>query len=289
MTKNVHIERHQLVEDFKRMGVEKGDVVLVRGALGKVGRLEKKGYGFIEALRDVVGKEGTIISLSFTHGARYILKPNPLDAFFPEKPSYAGALPNTMLKHPNAYRSSHPMCSFVAIGKYAEYLTAGHDENAFAYEPVRKVMALNGKCLLVGCVKESPGFTTTHVAESDLNLGRLLIFQGMCRIYYKKWSGETCLFTRTDLGFCSNSYYKFYSKYIENEILRTGFIGNAYSILGLANDTYQVEKQALKKNKNINICNDKYCFTCNAGRWDRVYRAPFYVIRRIYRKIFYVN
>ena len=275
---------NDLEEDFKEIGVKEGDTILVRASLGAVGRMESKANTFIDALLSAVGSEGTIVSLAFTN-SYFIRKANPEDAFNRNKKSYAGALPNAMLDYDNAFRSKHPTCSYVAIGKNAELITSGHDENSPAYEPVRKIIELNGKCLLVGCVDNSPGFTTTHLAEQDLGMLKLNIFPTLNTVYFKNDKDELVLFKRKDPGLCSNSFFKFYAHYVRNEILRTGYIGNAYSIIASAKEAYNIDVSVLSHDKKFNICGSKDCFVCNAGRWDRVHRAPAYILKRIIRKL----
>lgn len=275
--------KEDIIEDIIKLGVKGGDTILIRGNLGSIGRLQGGGQAFIDALLTVLGKEGTIVSLAFT-GASFIRKPKIEDAFDVNKPSYAGALPNRMLKHPNAKRSTHPMCSYVAIGKNAEFILEGHDETAPAYEPIRKIIQLKGKNILVGCVKDSPGFTTAHLAEYDLGMMKLAIFPQLRRTYYKKENGYK-VFSRRDPGLCSNSYYKFYSYYVASELLSTGYIGDAYSILVPSKEGYELEKGILKQNKKFNVCDSPDCFTCNVGRWDRLHKAPAYIMRYIYKKV----
>ncbi|HGF7535136.1 TPA: AAC(3) family N-acetyltransferase [Vibrio cholerae] len=274
-----------LISAFKELGIKKGDVLLIRAGLGSVGRIEGGASTFVEALIEAVGEEGTVFSLAFTSGAAFIKKPKVEEAFDIKKKSYAGALPNAMLKHPAAYRSKHPMCSYIAIGKHAEYLIQNHDHESGAYEPVRKVIELGGKCVLVGCVKDSPGFTTTHLAEADLGMLKLNIFRKLISVYYKTDDGDLAIFKRTDPGLCSNSFYKFYAHYVSEGILHTGRIGKAYSIVASAAETYEIDKKILSKNKKFNICGSPDCFVCNAGRWDRLQYMPSYILRRILKKI----
>lgn len=279
-----NLSADSLLEDFLRMGVAPGDTILLRASLGAVGRLRGGADVFIGALLKAVGAEGTIVSLAFTDGA-FLKKPKIEDAFDSQKKSYAGALPNAMMKHPDAFRSRHPMCSYVAIGRLAQHITAQHDETSPAYEPVRKIVDAGGKCMLVGCVGSSPGFTTTHLAEADLGLSSLAVFPKLTSTYYKTERGEVKLFRRTDPGLCSNSFYKFYALYVKAEVLITGKVGNAYSIIAPAQDCYKIDYTALKKNKKLNVCDSPDCFTCNTGRWDRIHRAPGYVLKVLVRKI----
>ena len=60
-------DEDSLVNDLEALGVNKGDVLLVRADLGKVGKVKGRiGETIINALLTAVGIEGTIIALSFT-------------------------------------------------------------------------------------------------------------------------------------------------------------------------------------------------------------------------------
>jgi aminoglycoside N3'-acetyltransferase len=268
----------RLKADFQRLGIVRGDTVLVRAGLRAVGEIDGGARGFVEALVGTVGPEGTVMSLAFTDSA-YIRRADPNAAFTVRTKSNAGALPNAMLADPSHSRSKHPTCSYVAIGRHALDLTAGHDESSGAYEPIRRLMQFSGKCVLVGCVDSSPGFTTAHLAECDLGLHRRAIFPWLTSTYYKSENGELKLFRRKDLGLCSQSFYKFYAHYVRNGILVTGLVGGAYSILAPAADCYEIERRVLARDPQFNVCDSPRCFTCNAGRWDRLHRLPSYIFR----------
>ncbi len=278
--------KESIIRDINNFGIERGDTVLIRAAIRPVGCVNHGAATVLSALLSAVGDEGTIVSLSFTGGS-FIRKPKPQDAFTLMTPTYAGALPQTMLEHPTASRSKHPMCSYVAIGKNAEFITKDHGPQSPAYEPVRKIIELKGKMILVGCVSSSPGFTTTHLAEYDLGLLNRVMFPWLSSVYYLDEHGQCKLYRRWDAGLCSQSFYKFYSHYVRAGILRAGFVGNAYSIAVPAQEAYNVEKQILSGNPRFNVCDNPYCFVCNVRRWDRVYRAPFSLIRILSRK--YIN
>lgn len=279
----IKINKARLIQDFLGIGLKEGDTVLIRAGLGSVGRIEGGANTFIDALLEVLGPEGTVISLAFTNS--YLFKrPRKDDAFDLTKKSYAGALPNAMIKRDDACRSSHPTCSYVAIGKHSKYLTQDHDHTSGAYEPVRKVIQLGGKNILVGCVKSSPGFTTAHLAEADLGMFSLNVFSGFVSVYYFDSADNLCLFKRQDLGLCSSSFYKFYAHYVNEGVLIAGYVGEAYSIMAPAEECYAIERDVLSKNKKFNICGSKDCFTCNVGRWDRVHHFPRYVLRKVYQR-----
>lgn len=278
------LSKQDLIKDFFELGVGCGDVVLIRASLGAVGRINGGAQTFIDALLEVVGAEGTIVSLAFTGGA-FLKKPKKADAFHRLKESYAGALPNEMIKREDSFRSRHPMCSYVAIGKYAKEITEGHDHNAPAYEPIRKIVEYQGKAILVGCVESSPGFTTTHLVEQDLGMLRIPMFSRFVKTYYINEHGEYKIFKRKDPGLCSSSFYKFYAHYVKKEVLRSGYIGGAYSILASAKECYEIDRSILLADKKFNICDSKDCFTCNLDRRDRIHKIPGFIVRFLLRQI----
>lgn len=274
----------KLTNDLLALNIQKGDTILVRADLGAIGRLEtKKREDYINFILEAVGPKGTIVGLSFTNG--FFFKKNKNIVFDGSNKSYTGAFSNTMLQHPQSIRSKHPTNSYVAIGKNAKYILENHDEKSGAYEPIRKIIELNGKVVLIGCVKSSPGFTTTHLAEVDLGLHKKIILPTLNGAYYKK-NNEIKLFKRKDLGSCSSTFYKFYGYYIKNELLIQGYVGNAYTILADAKKVYNIDYEVLKENPKITLCNNPNCMLCRARRWDNLVDIPLYVIKYVLPKIF---
>lgn len=272
-----------LIASFREMGIVEGDTILIRAGLGAVGRIDGGARAFIAALLSAVGPEGTIVSLAFTDTA-FIRKPDPENRFHAKKKSYAGALPNAMIEYEGAERSRHPMCSYVAIGKHAPLLTQNHGPESPAYEPIRVLVELKGKCMLVGCVQSSPGFTTTHLAETDLGLSKRIIFPWLNSTYYEDEQGQLKLFRRRDPGMCSSSFFKMYGHYVAGGLLRTGMVGSAYSIIGPAAECYQVDRSVLLADPKFTICDSRTCITCNALRWDRLHRVPLFAFNMIKKK-----
>ena len=274
-----------LRNNLLQMGIAPGDVVLARAAYRAVGRAGAGGGDFLAELLDLLGDQGTVACLAFTRGGWW-WQARRLAPFTPATPSYAGALPNAMLAHPDACRSTHPQCSIVAIGRHARALTEGHGPANGAYEPMRKLIALDAKMLVAGCVAVNPGFTTTHLAEVDLGLHRRRIFPWLSVSRYRDDQGQVRVFHRRDPGCCSNSYWKFYGAYVRHGILTTGRVGNAYAICAPAAQCYAIEHDILARDRRFNLCDSPDCLTCNALRWDRVHRWPLWLWRRVRRQSF---
>lgn len=274
----------KLKKDLLILGVKEGDVLLVRAGLRSIGQIDtKKKEDYLKFLLDAVGENGTIVGLSFTQS--FFLMKNKNIVFDGKNKSYTGAFANIMLKHPKAVRSSHPMNSYVSIGKDAEYILREHDQNSGAYDPIRKIIDLKGKMILIGCAGTSPGFTTTHLAEIDLGLNKRIVFPTLDQVFYKQ-GDDVKLFKRKDAGSCSSTFYKFYSYYIKNEILKQGYIGNAYSILIDAYEAYKIDYDVLKKNPKITICDNPSCLLCRARRWDNLKDLPFFIVREVIPRVF---
>jgi aminoglycoside N3'-acetyltransferase len=276
--------RSSFRDDFLRLGVNPGDVVLARAAYRAVGKPADGGGDFLAELLDLLGDQGTVACLAFTRGG-FRWQAAQLPPYTPATPSYAGALPNAMLAHPCAHRSLHPQCSFVAIGRHAQALTAGHGPADGAYEPMRKLIALNAKMLVAGCVATNPGFTTTHLAEVDLGLHRRRIGRWWYISRYLDAQGRVRIFQRRDPGCCSNSYWKFYAEYVRHGVLTTGKVGNAYAICAPASECYAIERAILARDRRFNLCGSPDCLTCNALRWDRIHRWPAWLLRRVLRPL----
>lgn len=272
-----------LVAAFKRLGINTGDTVLIRGALSAIGRVNRD--EFLAALLETVGPEGTIVSLAFTDST-FLWKAKSLEPFTLKTRSYAGTIPNTMLAHPESHRSLHPQCSYVAIGRYAAEIVADHGPHSPAYEPIRKLINLNAKMALIGCVSSSPGFTTTHLAEADLGHHKKAVFPKiMAASPYIDEHNEVRIYHRYDMGMCSNSYWKFYSHYVKEGLLKSAHIGAAYSIIISAKESYELERRILDGNPQFNICDDSTCISCNMLRWDRIHHAPGLIARKILSRL----
>lgn len=284
----LRISREQLIDDLRKIGVNKGDTLWMTanlGRIGVIGSIKDSARVFIDCVMECLGDEGTLVSLAYTEGS-FVKKPLPKDVFHRMKRSYAGALPNEMIKMNNSFRSSHPLCSYVAIGKHAQYITENHNEKSSAYEPVRKLMELDGKCVTLGCAFETIGFTTTHLAEADLNLHRRLIFtKSLFKAGYEDKNGVFKIYKRPDPSLCTENFPALSGKYLMKELVDTGWVGGAYTIIAKARKCYEVDLEVLKMDPKFHICKNPDCFQCRLNRWDTVHKAPWFFMRRVFLSI----
>lgn len=272
---------NSLVDDLGRLGIAKGDVVLVRASLKKIGIPgERIGETLVNTLLNAVGDEGTIVGLTFTRNF-FLPRIDKKYIFNAQTPSTSGGFTGAMLAHPKAVRSMHPTNSYVAIGRDAHAILDHQDESSTCFSPIEKIVDMDGKMILIGCVFNSPGFTTVHLAQEKLGLSSRSILKGLIGVYYQKDS-QIKLFKKRDFGGCSDGFYKLYSHYVRNEKLICGEIGNAYSIGIKAKDAYTIDYNVIKNDNKYPLCDNPRCFSCRGTWWyNKSDMVKYYLINMV--------
>ena len=170
-----------LKDEFKKIGLKKGDKVLVHSALSKLGWVCGGEVAVVKALMEVITEEGTIVMP--THSADYcdpifwgepavpdswyedIRKEMP--AFDPKiTPTWGmGKIVESFRNFPNVKRSYHPTVSFAAWGKDSNFIVENHSLEYSLGEksPLARFYDLDGKVLLLGVDYDSN--TSFHLAE----------------------------------------------------------------------------------------------------------------------------
>lgn len=268
-----------LKNDFINLGITQGDTVLIRGNLGKVGRIKKE--IFLKSLLDVVGQNGTIVTLGFTKAFPFYKVDKDFIFDLQTKPN-TGALGSIFLNHPQAQRSCHPTNSYIAIGKNAQYILENHDENSLIYDPMKKLIELNAKMLIFGIIEDSPGFTTVHLAQQELGLTKKSFFKGFFRVLYKNKHDEIKLFKKNDVGGCSAGFGKFYSHYLSHNVLKIGKIGKSIALSINSRDSYQIEYDLLKNDNSFHLCDNPLCLSCRCTwKYNLKYLPNFIILKLI--------
>lgn len=153
------LSRADVAGQLRALGVEPGGVLLVHSSFRAVRPVEGGPLGLIEALRDALGHDGTLVMPSWTGD-----DDEPFDPATTPASADLGVVPDTFWRLPGVARSDHPFAS-AAAGPQAERITAGplpippHTPDS----PVGRVYELNGQVLLLGVGHDSD--TTLHLAE----------------------------------------------------------------------------------------------------------------------------
>jgi len=262
----MEINKSILISDLHNLGVRSGDLLNVKVSLKSIGIITGGAQTLIDALLDVVGPEGTIITDSFVQSYPLPLSTENAKLISgPDTPSYAGAVANAMIHHPKAFRSPHPIQKFVGIGKLAKELTQSHDVGSPAYGLLGDISLLGGKNVKIGDIHKVPGVGTTHVAIERLGIRRIYPPQG---VNYIDRSGNICLFKMHWAGGCPDAWLKFYP-YYENigAVVSNGFVGKAPSMITDMKKTLDWEISYIGNNPKVLCCDRLTCITCRL-EWD---------------------
>lgn len=186
--------RKQLARDFSNLGIEPGDLLFIHSSFKSLGPVEGGAGTVINALEDVVGKEGLILMPSFNLIGREPTEPPPPEVAASSKlaeryqlrqgraevwnhtttPSSVGWLSEFFRQMPGTYRSDHYSHSVAARGKNAACFVADHRETEGlvsiwdyppwgatygSHSPMYKAFECGGKLLMMGTTYS----TTTYI------------------------------------------------------------------------------------------------------------------------------
>jgi len=169
---NKSITKEKLVEDFKRIGIQSGDSILVHSSLSKIGFVSGGAKTIVDALFEVVGEAGTLLFPSFSAKGRNKthLEEYP---FFDIKntPSQMGIITEYFRKLEGVKRSFHPTDAVCAKGALAEFYTNTHYNQLTPYNefsPFRKLCDKKGKILMLGTTLNG-ALTNFHTLEDAVD------------------------------------------------------------------------------------------------------------------------
>lgn len=174
--------------DLQKIGLAKGDIVLVHCSLSSLGWVCGGAVTVIEALLETVGTSGTIVMPAHTSNntdpRRWENPPVPKE-WWPiirqetapfrveSTPSNSmGSVAELFRTWPNTLRSHHPIGSFTANGLKAEFITKQHRFDSMFGEcsPLARLYEFDAKVLFLGT-----GYSTNtcfHLAEERANFSK---------------------------------------------------------------------------------------------------------------------
>lgn len=165
---NSGISKQHLIDDFKKIGLQKGDSVLVHSSLSKIGFVDGGAKTVVDALFETIGETGTLLFPAFSAAGRSkdYLESHPV---FDIKNtlSQMGSVTEYFRKLEGVSRSFHPTDSVCAKGPLAYYYTNSHFGQLTPYNensPFRKLCNKGGKILMLGTTLNGAG-TNLHTLE----------------------------------------------------------------------------------------------------------------------------
>jgi aminoglycoside 3-N-acetyltransferase len=159
------VTKDQVIACLTGLGIRTGDGLLVHSAVQYLGRPQGGVGMYLEAIKAVIGAEGTVVVPAFNFG---FARGEPYDPA--ETPSQGmGAFSEYVRQLPGARRTSHPMQSVAVLGCYAADL-AGRDTLS-AFDPgsaFERMLELDFKLLLLGA--DSRATSMFHYCEQRANV-----------------------------------------------------------------------------------------------------------------------
>lgn len=172
-----------IIHDLRQLGIQKGDCLLVHTSMSKLGWIIGREATIIQALRETVGKEGTIVMPSQTgdnsEPSLWLHPPvpeswyqairdhmPPFDRYTPVRSM--GKVVEYFLSLPSTLRSNHPQVSFAANGFLAKEIIHEHDltPGLGIHSPLGQLYKMKTKVLLLGV--SYGNCTCLHLSESKL-------------------------------------------------------------------------------------------------------------------------
>jgi aminoglycoside 3-N-acetyltransferase len=154
----------QLLEGFRHAGVRPGNTILVHTSYKSLGGVDGGPDTVIEAMRELVGPQGTVIFPAFnlhswTEGHYWDVL---------ETPSKMGVITERARNRADARRTPHPIYSFSVLGPRAEEFVAADDPEAFGPNSVFSLFhRTNGTIVSIG-LDFNNTFSMMHYVEYNV-------------------------------------------------------------------------------------------------------------------------
>ncbi len=244
------LKLEDLVLNFIELGLKPSDVVLVHSSFKSFGCIEGGPQTVIDALTEIVGKNGTLIFPAFNFD--FSSKGSTFDV--KKTPSQMGILTEFARKSPNSKRTLDPIYSFVVLGNLKDELGNLVYKNSYgANSMFAKLREKNGMIMIIG-LKYNDSVTFFHHIEEMQKVDYRFPkeFQGEIIGYDdERKKGKITLYVRNlEIGTLTDVDKM--GVILENEnIVKIQKIGNSLVKLMDANKVYARTIQEMKKNPHI--------------------------------------
>ncbi|MBY6413757.1 aminoglycoside 3-N-acetyltransferase [Rhodococcus sp. BP-252] len=174
--------RASLAADAAALGLGDGNIVMMHAAFSRVGPVLGGPDALVDAVLDVVGPSGTVVSYQDWGVGVDIWNDDgsvqePLRAHVPpydpatSRPARDhGILASTIRSRPGVHTSANPGAAMSALGCRADELTRDHpmDDGYGASTPLARIVASGGMVLMVGAPLDT--MTVLHHAEATADI-----------------------------------------------------------------------------------------------------------------------
>ena len=239
----------QLAENFRALGVETGDTLLVHSSYKSFGGVDGGPQTVIDALLEVLGDDGTLVMPTFNFD---FCKGAPWDVR--ETPSQMGFMTNLVREDVRATRVFHPIYSFAVIGKYAEEFGNLRYKSAYAKDSAfGKLRELDGKIMVVGLSYNDSMTFFHHIEEMEgVDYRYLKDFTGQVTDAEGNTTEDTYQMLVRDIDKGVHTMVDPMGKLMEEAgVIQSRTIGEADVKLMKANEVYEFTAREMKRDPHL--------------------------------------
>ena len=172
--------RKEIADELTSLGLNRGDCVMMHSSLSALGTVDGGAETVVDAIRDAIGPEGTVIVPAFRDnvwGDGKDFTNSDCDCNSPDglchsqQPGFQGIIAETVRRRSGSLRSCHPTHSWAALGPAARALLIGHREAPTMCgpgNPFEELVRREGCILLLGVAVNS--VTLWHYHEEKLRV-----------------------------------------------------------------------------------------------------------------------
>jgi len=235
-------------------------ILYVRASVAALARQIRSHKGVLNFLHDKLGFEEILVP--YFQGARPFWR-----SVAPAGSSHktnSGALGRLIAGLPGAVVSRHPSHAFAGLGDRVARVLSHHTADTPCFLPISELAECHDfSMLLVGCLEESPGFSTVHVAQNMLGLSQRHLIR-----YLLRWDEEVNGAIQSRLApecpGCSKSFDKFYPFYQQKDnLLRGDWGGVPWLFVPSAIKALKLELKILRDKPRFVKCEKWLCPTCS--------------------------
>src|SRR5258706_8105013 len=154
----------ELLDGFRQINIKQGDTIVVHTSYKSLGGVEGGVDAVIDAMRELVGKNGTVLFPAFNFQSW--TETHYFDVM--ETPSKMGMITEQARLRQDAKRTPHPIYSFSVLGPRAEEFSKTEDVEAYGPRPVFALFhKLNATIISIG-LDFNNSFSMHHYIEYNV-------------------------------------------------------------------------------------------------------------------------
>ncbi len=256
-----------LAEEFHRIGIRRGDSVVLHSSLKSVGRTEHGAATVVDALLRAIGPNANLMVPTYTYSL-VIWNTEPYEHYAAR--SRVGAITEEVRAYPHAIRSFHPTHSVSVIGPDARELTANHlHHTPIGYgSPLDRMRQLGAKVLMLGTSQDTN--SSLHLAEVMTGLPYVSVgFQDEAE-YETGWfyneHRQIEYVQLHEFPGCSRGFRNIEYQLREQGVLQDVKVGNASSQLLDLQWLCKAAEAILQRDPTLLLCDVPNCAICPRRR-----------------------